>query len=578
MEFVKSKGLMTLFLTLVCILTSPAYAAEIAGHIIMVKGDVAASADGNDRPLRRRDPVFVSDTISTGENSRVQIRFIDNGLLALQANSRLSIHAYQQNADAPEQEKVLMELVEGGFRTLTGSIGKGNKAAYQVDTPVASIGVRGTLYSALVSNSRLFAGVWNGGIRLSTPDGQYDLGLDSDYAFGTLGEGGFKGMMTPPDELAGSPDDEEGSGEDDSEKESSEENGESSQDDQESDSNDSQRDDDGEDGSAGGEYEHRIPNPLDQDDDDDTLEALKKSGQVEVEEEEETPGEGEEQVDLGSPDIRLSDDEYTAVAYTTEFGLIVTGEGAAPAAVIRDDNDQPVFLTVDGESVDITRFDYSDTAAVISVPEGVSDVSWGIWNGSASTPVSQYLTDNSLEVTHVETPVYWVVAEATQSSVVAGMTGLVSFSGTSALGSDSNADSIMFSSGSFDLDFDSGAISNGTLDITYGNDIDGMVSNWYGTFDGTIRATGETNTAEALMEMNYGNLTLYNAEAMYDIDLTASQISGILTGPAAEAFIGAFHLQSVADMETGDVYSADGLLAWPALDAASIGDSIELAQ
>src|SRR5690606_24291281 len=96
--------------------------------------------------------------------SRVQIRFIDNALLALQENSRLNIREYHLAQEGAEQSKVLMELVEGGFRTLTGSIGKGNEQAYQVTTPVASIGIRGTLYSLLVQSNQLTAGVWQGGI------------------------------------------------------------------------------------------------------------------------------------------------------------------------------------------------------------------------------------------------------------------------------------------------------------------------------------------------------------------------------------------------------------------------------
>ena len=81
-------------------------AAELAGHIIMVKGDVSAqAADGSSRNLKRRDEIYINDTISTGAGSRVQIRFIDNALLALQSDSKLSIHAYQEaDADGNDQD------------------------------------------------------------------------------------------------------------------------------------------------------------------------------------------------------------------------------------------------------------------------------------------------------------------------------------------------------------------------------------------------------------------------------------------------------------------------------------------
>lgn len=568
MELLKTTGLTltTLFFTAVLSLT--AHAADIAGHIIMVKGDVsAATSDGNQRALKRRDPVFVSDTITTGESSRVQIRFIDNGLLALQANSQLAIHSYNQNADAPQQDKVLMELVEGGFRTLTGSIGKGNKEAYQVNTPVASIGIRGTLYSALVSQGQLFAGVWKGGIRLSNDSGSYDLGMGADYAFGSLGNNGFTGMMTPPDELGDSPT--EGS--------------DQSGDDAGVDDSEGPQDDTS--GSASGtdnaqrEEGNPVPNPLDQDDDGNTLESLKEQGLVDDPDDDNTDngnGTPEPPVDIAtriSPDVRLSDDEYTSLLTSTEGGILLTENGTQTAAVIRDANDQPVFLVVDGEGVDITRFSYADTAAEILVPAGVGDVEWGIWNGSAATPVEQYLTDDSNEVTNVETPVFWLAAEPIQETVVAAMTGSVSFSGSEALGTNSEGEQILYSSGSFDLDFSSGIISNGNINLSYGTAPESLSTDWYAEFDGSIRGNGSTNSPNVTMNLTYGYLTNSFTESMSEMDLVNSKLGGFLTGSTAlQAFVGAYHFRTIDAAGTGVVQTADGLVAWPLSLIGSITD------
>ena len=103
-------------------------AADIAGQIIMARGDVQAiSENGEMRKLKRRDSIFSHEVIKTGPASRVQIRFIDNALLALKENSELNIKAYVYNEVNEKGNQVLMELVAGGFRTLTGKIGKGNK-------------------------------------------------------------------------------------------------------------------------------------------------------------------------------------------------------------------------------------------------------------------------------------------------------------------------------------------------------------------------------------------------------------------------------------------------------------------
>ncbi|MFY9179463.1 MAG: FecR family protein, partial [Venatoribacter sp.] len=181
--------------------------AELAGTVIMATGEVVArDANGAERVLKRRSQVFDQDSIITKGNSRAQIRFIDNALLALQANTELKIEEYRLAQNSGEESKVLMNLVEGGFRSLTGAIGKGNPEAYKVNTPAASIGIRGTLYSVRIQGDSLIAGVWQGGIRLTTHNGrEFNLGLDSPYQFGRIGPDGFTGLLSAPDEIDRAP-------------------------------------------------------------------------------------------------------------------------------------------------------------------------------------------------------------------------------------------------------------------------------------------------------------------------------------------------------------------------------------
>ena len=203
---IRLTGIKTLILLPLLLLVVQVQALTRSGHVIMVKGEAnAVSAAGVSRPLKRRDAVYETDTIVTGEASRIQIRFIDQGLLALKANSELKIQAYHQATDEGDDPQVLLQLLEGGFRTLTGSIGKGNREAYKVETPVASIGVRGTLYSVRLQQDSLIAGVWEGGIRLSTPMGNYNLGMDADFAFGIISRDGFDGLLQPPAALDEAP-------------------------------------------------------------------------------------------------------------------------------------------------------------------------------------------------------------------------------------------------------------------------------------------------------------------------------------------------------------------------------------
>lgn len=195
------------FLTLMLLSASIAWGAPIAGHVILSKGEVTAvDESGTARSLKRRSEIFNGDTIKTGAIGSVQIRFIDKALMTIKANSEMSIESYllaQQGGDAKD-EKVLMNLVKGGFRTITGSIGKGDKSAYKVNTPAASIGIRGTNYEIQQESGDSFVfGVYNGGITVENEAGSIDLGFGADFNFSRVTPNTSpKGLLTPPKVLA----------------------------------------------------------------------------------------------------------------------------------------------------------------------------------------------------------------------------------------------------------------------------------------------------------------------------------------------------------------------------------------
>lgn len=176
--------------------------AEPVGRVIMSKGHVISTSFTTiERKLERRDRVFEAETLVTGDNSLAQVRFIDSGMIALHSNTSLYIDSYRQTSDSPQDNKVVLKLIEGGFRTLTGKFGKGSpNASYEVQTPAGSIGIRGTLYSAHLENGQLIVAVWKGGIRVTTKQGAFNVGMDADYNYAKIDAqtGRFTGLLTPP--------------------------------------------------------------------------------------------------------------------------------------------------------------------------------------------------------------------------------------------------------------------------------------------------------------------------------------------------------------------------------------------
>ena len=154
--------------------------AERIGRITGVRGQLSAvGSNGKTRSLRRRSYVRQGDTLSTGANGGAQVKFNDGAQIALRRDSSLRIDEYRWQGNSDGSEKAVLSLVKGGFRTITGAIGKVNKANYRVSTPFATIGIRGTHYALMSCQGGNCAGLPGGN---ATPDD----GLYGGTAFGAI--------------------------------------------------------------------------------------------------------------------------------------------------------------------------------------------------------------------------------------------------------------------------------------------------------------------------------------------------------------------------------------------------------
>jgi hypothetical protein len=113
----------------------------------------AVSATGTQRPLTKGAEVSNGDTIRTGDGGRAQVKFSDGAMISLQPATEFRIDNYQFSNKADGQEKGFFSLLKGGMRTITGLIGRSNRDNYKVTTSVATIGIRGTEYTAGLNSS-----------------------------------------------------------------------------------------------------------------------------------------------------------------------------------------------------------------------------------------------------------------------------------------------------------------------------------------------------------------------------------------------------------------------------------------
>lgn len=159
-----------------------------AAKVEFVIGNVTATGgDGQPRILTKGLEINSGDTIKTAEKGRAQLRFGDGGYISLQPNTVFRVDEYSYNGKTDGSEKGFYSLVKGGLRAITGAIGHVNKSNYRVNTPVATIGIRGTEFLAQY-NDKLLVKVGNGAVFMSNSTG--DLVLFSGQSGEVSGEGG----------------------------------------------------------------------------------------------------------------------------------------------------------------------------------------------------------------------------------------------------------------------------------------------------------------------------------------------------------------------------------------------------
>jgi FecR protein len=121
-----------------------------AGEVTHLSGTLSVKkADGASKLLSIKSQVQEGDLIATEADTYARIKFVDGGEVVLRPNTQLKVESYAFAKDNPKGDNVVLNMLKGGLRAVTGLIGKRSqdKVAYQ--TPTATIGIRGTHHGQL---------------------------------------------------------------------------------------------------------------------------------------------------------------------------------------------------------------------------------------------------------------------------------------------------------------------------------------------------------------------------------------------------------------------------------------------
>ena len=127
--------------------TASAAAQESIGVTAAVVNLVHGTLAEQERTLVIGDRLFHNEAIETEVESSTQLLFLDETTMSIGPESRLVLDTFVFDPD-PNVSKVVMTATVGVFRFVSGSLAS---ASYEVRTPVAIIGVRGTIFNLFVA-------------------------------------------------------------------------------------------------------------------------------------------------------------------------------------------------------------------------------------------------------------------------------------------------------------------------------------------------------------------------------------------------------------------------------------------
>jgi hypothetical protein len=164
--------------------STTAQTRNLAGTVAIADG--SALQYGPDRVAHKiavGDKIYEGDALVTMPDAELHVNMADGGYLALRPNTTLRVTLYQANGDA--SDKSVIGLLKGSFRSITGWIGKTYPANYAINTPTATIGVRGTDHEPAYvpegtpgQDAGTYDNVYAGGTTISNAAGRVDVSPD----------------------------------------------------------------------------------------------------------------------------------------------------------------------------------------------------------------------------------------------------------------------------------------------------------------------------------------------------------------------------------------------------------------
>jgi hypothetical protein len=131
--------------------------SPVIGVVKIVRGDASIVRNQQTIPAAVGVKLLVSDLLQTGADGSLGVILRDDSVLSLGPNSRLVIDRFLF-APKDGQLGLLVRILRGTIVYLSGVIAKLSPGAAKFETPVSTIGIRGTKFAVKVQGEESRSG------------------------------------------------------------------------------------------------------------------------------------------------------------------------------------------------------------------------------------------------------------------------------------------------------------------------------------------------------------------------------------------------------------------------------------
>ena len=124
-------------------LALPATASDRSGTFKNIEGSVTVIRNAKSLPAVPGGKLLVADRMVTGPDSAASVTLRDGTVVSVGSNSKLDLNQFVFDTTS-QNGNMLLNLLQGTMRMVTGIMGKTNPDLIKVTTPTSVVGVRGT--------------------------------------------------------------------------------------------------------------------------------------------------------------------------------------------------------------------------------------------------------------------------------------------------------------------------------------------------------------------------------------------------------------------------------------------------